>query len=323
MIIVGMMPVFNAEDWVEWAVEGVINFVDELVVVEGYMGPWWHFGSCRSQDQTIPILKRLSAKYDRITLTNSQSRYHVLAGRASTYNHVIRTSRLFNQADWCFISDSDEFYTSEQLTQIHKCLKHTDYNIVTVTARMFFFNFRYYIEQSLNRFIRVTPGLFFKPGQVPHYQNGQPYASGETILQNDPMFHYSFVRRTELEIQRRIMEYCANQRDRRIFEWIDKVYLTWTPENAEAIYAINETITGNRGINFVPPAKPLNKYEGPHPAVLDEHPFRHLDDVRNLSNFGPNERSALSALAWHHHWQHQIKRVWESVRRSLQTVAKQ
>ncbi len=287
MVIVGVMPVYEEADWVRWAVEGIIDFVDELVIAEGYQGPTWHFEGCRSKDGTINIIKELAKKYDKITLTECQPRVHVLNGKAATHNHALRVSKLIKKADWYMICDADEFYSGKQKEAIREVLETTMQDAFEVDARCFFYNFKNFIYVSLNRFFRVTEGMFFKPGQFPHYANGQEYQcnASEILLKDGPMFHYSFTKRPCCEIKRRVMEYCAVQRYRWVFDWIDQVYLQWTQENAEEIYELNRRrFNGQGGILFngACDAQKLQVYEGKHPKVMDDHPYRHIEDIRKI-----------------------------------------
>lgn len=327
MRIVGIMPVYNEIDWIESAIEGIIDFVDELVIAEGYMGPSWHFGSCRSTDGTIESVNKAAEKYDKITLVQSSPGRHVLKGRAATYNHALQKSKLLPHADWIMICDADEFYTEQQKSELRRLLLSTSRDAIAVSAYMFFFGFENYLRQTLVRFFRVTPGMYFRPGQYPFYSDGRPYYDDINnpplmTLAQDPMFHYSFVKRTSSEIRRRIMEYCAAQRDRRIFDWIDEVYLAWRPENAEDIYSLNRRRFGGTGILFVTNngSEILERYSGPHPAITDSHPFRHVRDVRSVeSKSGPASRQ----IRFRHHVAHYGIRIlqWISgIYRSLKSA---
>lgn len=287
MKIVGMMPVYEEADWVEWAVEGIIDFVDELVIAEGYQGPKWHFGTCRSKDGTIDIINKLAKKYNKITVTQSHPGRHVLKGRAATYNHMLKVSKLMKEANWCMICDADEFYSEDQKKIIKRTLETTSNDAFEFSARFFFYNFKYFYVMTLPRLFRVTKGMFFLPGQVPFYREGRPYYSDtnplQLLLADNPMFHYSFVRKPSHEIRRRIIEYCAAQRYSYVLDWIDQVFLKWTPEKAEEIYQLNaEKFRGKGGIIFDGncEAQKLRIYEGEHPNILDAHPFRYIDDIR-------------------------------------------
>ena len=308
MNIVGIMPVYEEADWIEWAVEGIIDFVDELIIAEGYQGPAWHFGTCRSQDGTIAIIERLAEKYDKITLAQCQSRRHVLSGKAATHNHVLRISKRIKDADWYMICDADEFYSQKQKRTIRDTLATSAQDAFCVNSRYFFYNFKYFINMPLGRFFRVTPGMFFMPGQFPFYANKQPYFPDgielPMLLKGDPMFHYSFTKRPICEIKRRLMEYCAVQRFRYVFDWIDQVYLQWTEESAEKIYAWNrDHFNGKGGIFFegCHGAQQLQIYNGEHPEVLDRHPYRHIEDIRKL--YHP-PKPAHGYILFRHHFAH-------------------
>lgn len=306
MKIVGIMPVYEEADWVEWAVEGIIDFVDELIIAEGYQGPAWHFGTCRSQDGTIDIINRLAEKYDKIILTQCQSRRHVLSGKAATHNHALKISRKIREADWYMICDADEFYSDEQKAALRKELGSADRDSLHVNSRYFFYNFKHFIYMPLGRFFRVTEGMFFKPGQFPHYADGRPYESAPSylLLKDAPMFHYSFVKRPAAEIKRRIMEYCAVQRYKWVFDWIDQVYMQWSEKRAEEIYELNRIrFNGQGGIFFdgAHEAQRLQVYNGEHPGLLDDHPYRQIEDIRKIY---PTSGPAAEYITMRHRLSH-------------------
>ncbi len=323
MVIVGMMPVYEEADWVKYAVEGIIDFVDELVIAEGYQGPAWHFGSCRSKDGTIDILEKLARKYDKITLTQCQPRGHVLRGKAATHNHVLKVSKRIKDADWYMICDADEFYTEKQKESLLRDLVNTEFDLNLVNAMMFFYNFKFFISQSLGRFIRVIDGMFFKPGQFPYYANGKPYNDNSSkdstkLLSNAPMYHYSFVKRPSQEIKRRIMEYCATQRERYVFDWIEQVFLRWSPENSEEIYSLNKKLFNGDGIFFdgAGDNQKLKEYKGEHPENLDSHPFRNLDDVRKVEEL---PRRPIEYVQAKHHIAYKAVRFVQSIKGMLRS----
>ncbi len=324
MVIVGIMPVYEEVDWVEWAVEGIIDFVDELIIAEGYQGPAWHFGTCRSQDGTIEIIEKLAKKYDKITLTQCQSRRHVLNGKAASHNHALAISKRIKDADWYMICDCDEFYSDRQKITIREALETAAQDAFKVNARYFFYNFKYFIYMHLSRFFRVTEGMFFRPGQYPFYANSKAYyeeSPAVLLLEDDPMFHYSLTKRPCCEINRRLMEYCAVQRNRWVFDWIDQVYLQWTPERAEEIYELNrKRFNGQGGIFFggCHDAQRLQIYEGEHPGVLDNHPYRHIEDIRQIH--WP-AKPAYKYITMRHRASHYGLRFGRSVKSVIRKVA--
>lgn len=325
MIIVGVMPVYEEADWIEWAVEGIIDFVDELVIAEGYQGPAWHFGTCRSKDGTIDIIKKLAKKHDKITLTKCQPCAHVLRGKAATHNHVLKMSRLINKADWYMICDADEFYSDRQKETVRKALENTTNDAFSLNARYFFYNFEYFIYMyRLVRIFRVTDGMYFKPGQFPYYADGRPYYDdtnpSELILEDDPMFHYSFVKKPSSEIKRRIMEYCAAQRYKFVFDWIEQVYLKWSRENAEEIYELNARLFNGQGGIFFDghhDAQRLRVYKGEHPRIMNNHPFRHIKDIREIEELPSKVRQTIGIQ---HHVAHYLVRFFQKVNSVLRTI---
>jgi len=290
--IVGMLPVYEEADWVEWAVEGIIDFVDFLVIAEGYQGPPYHFRGNRSRDGTLDILRKLKSRYPgKIKFIKCAWGWHVNHGKARTHNRVLNTIAkcgLLEENNWYFLVDSDEFYTKEQLSEIRKVIENTDKDLLIVHDRMFVYNFYYFIPATHGRLIRITKDMFFKPAQFPCYSNGTTYASQTEkvgyVLEDEPMFHYSFVRPNERMIKRIKMEFLARMYKPEVFNWFNKVYMKWSEENAEEIYRLNEEITGNTGFLFAGRSSKLQEYTGIHPEFLDDHPYRRINDLRESQN---------------------------------------
>ena len=292
MKIIGIMPVYEDADWLEWAVKGIIDFVDLLVISEGHMGPPYHFWGNRSRDDTLIVLRKLQAYYkDKIVVINNCSTWlrHWHSGEARTYNKVLKLLKnkgLLLEGNWLFTVDSDEFYTNRQLCTIRNTLESTHKDFYNVHSRMFVYNFKYFFPTTHGRLIRITDGMFFKPGHVPCYPDGSMYISlgAGYLLEDEPMFHYSFVRPNERMLKRIKMEFLARMYKPEVFNWFNKVYMKWSEENAEEIYRLNEEITGNTGFLFAGRSSKLQEYTGIHPEFLDDHPYRRINDLRESQN---------------------------------------
>ena len=284
MKIVGVMPVYEETDWVEYAVKGVIDFVDELIITEGYTGALWHFWRNRSSDGTLEILEKLEKRYDKVKVLKSPWHLTKERGKAWSYNRMVKASIYNEPGNWIFIVDADEFYTNEQLGKIRATLEKTDKDVISVHARMFIYNFKYFIPVVHARLIRITEGMIFKPSQNPYYKNGDSYSRwpdrAADILKSDPMFHYSFVKPPIRMNKRLEMEVQGGRRNPCVLTWFDEVFMKWSEKTADEIYRKNIEITGNSGILFAGPDLQIQSYNGSHPAVLDNHPLRGIDDVR-------------------------------------------
>lgn len=186
--------------------------------------------------------------------------------------------------DWYFLCDADEFYTNSQKKSLKKTLANTKKDYIKIHDRMFAYNFQYYRDGIHGRFYRFKKGMRFAwYGQQPLYKNGNYYKneSNTEALKDNPMFHYSFVKITDREMKRRKMEVKGGRRTKDIYRWIEKIYLKWTEEKAENIYRKNKKLFGTYGW-FYKENKTLKKYTGPHPKILDNHPYRHVKDMRNV-----------------------------------------
>ncbi|MAG44568.1 hypothetical protein CL633_01635 [bacterium] len=290
MKIIGILPVYEEADWIEYAVKNIIDFVDILIIAEGYQGPFWHFWGNRSKDGTLKILDKLVKKYPaKIKKIKCAWGLHVNRGKCRTHNRalaLIKKLGFFQQDNWYFLVDSDEFYTKESLKEIKKTIIKTDKDFFYVHDRMFFYNFKYFISATHGRLFRLTNGLHFKPAQWPCYANGTPYVSHPEkvgyLLKGEPMFHYCFIRSTRRILKKIQMEFLSGAYKSLVFVWLDEIFLNWTENKAEEIYKKNQKITNIFGILYGGEPLKLEKYNDSHPEALDDHPYRHIKDIRKV-----------------------------------------
>jgi len=287
MKVFGFLPVYEDADWLDYTIRNLLEFVDYLIISEGYHGPPWHFNGNRSKDGTIEIINRYG-NHPKIYVFKSSWSISMNLGKALCLKKALRIAKKkgINAGDWYFLCDVDEFYTKEQKKELKKILKATQKDYLRVHNRMFIYNFVYYIDGIHGRFYRYKEGMKFGfYGQHPCYKDGIEYVNCKekigSVLEDDPMFHYSFVRKTSREWKRRIMEVKGRRRTKGIYAWINKSYLKWDEKNAEKIYEQNKVLFGKYGW-FSNDGRIIKKYTGLHPEILMNHPYRHIQDIRKL-----------------------------------------
>ena len=66
MKLVGYMATYNEEEYIRYAIESTVEYLDKLIIIEGRWGE--SSGSNRSSDKTIEIIESLAKKYKNILL---------------------------------------------------------------------------------------------------------------------------------------------------------------------------------------------------------------------------------------------------------------
>jgi hypothetical protein len=100
--IVGIVLVKNEEFFVTWALMNVMDFCDEIIVLDNY-----------SSDRTFPLLSRLAEAFPKVRLqqvTNPKQTNHFLTPYGGTNT-------------WVFGIDGDEVYDPQGLARLRKRLR--------------------------------------------------------------------------------------------------------------------------------------------------------------------------------------------------------
>jgi hypothetical protein len=77
------------------------------------------------------------------------------------------------------------------------------------------------------------------------------------------------------------MEVKGGSRTEEIYEWYYQIYLRWNEKNKKQMYSLNRSISGGKGW-FFNDDRVIQKYTGPHPKILDSHPYRRIKDIRRV-----------------------------------------
>ncbi|MBD3209149.1 glycosyltransferase family 2 protein [Candidatus Woesearchaeota archaeon] len=278
------MPIYEDADWADYAIKAHLEHVDHLIIGEGYHGPIWHFWTNRSKDGTRNIIKRYK-DHPKVTLMRNVAGPRVEIGKGLSFKKILSKFKRMGirEGDWIMLCDVDEFYTEEQMKKIRRIMRTTKKDMIRLKARIFVYDFTHYIDGYSKRLWRYTKGMKFHfYNQYALYANGSRYQKSEHIaLEKDPMFHYSFIRTNEREYLTRLMEVKGGSRSKESLDWYDHIYYKWNEKNADKLYKENERNTGVYGW-WPGSERVIKKYRGRHPKILDNHPYRHVPDMRNI-----------------------------------------
>lgn len=194
MKITAQMIVKNEENFVWYAVNSVISYVDEILI--------WDQGSC---DKTIEIIK---------TINNPK----IIFKKASESVHILRQKMLEEtNGDWIFILDGDEIWYESGIKHLVSSIQN-NFDCVVVPNLMLIGDIFHYQEKAAGKYkiggkvghyniraIRKTEGLHIE-GIYPN----EAYVTKERIKVQDldkdrilfldePYLHASFLKRSPKE----------------------------------------------------------------------------------------------------------------------------
>jgi len=269
MVVYGIMPVYNGMRWLPIAIPHWLDHVDELIIVEGYQGPPHHNGGVRSRDGSQHYISEYARTHERVHAIRGRWNIHHDVGKAMTMRKAlgyIRAHLPISEGDWIYICDVDEFYTPQQWSTITTHMKTAV--CIGVHSRMFAYGPRWYINGQHIRGYHYTDSISFPLfGQMMHVEGRCPPVTW--VLEDDPMFHYSWVCSPLEEYQRRRAEISTGRRDRRMYTWIREVFAQWTPSTSTTHYRRTEQLFGSYGW-FPHTHQPLQQYTKSHPRPIRE-----------------------------------------------------
>ncbi len=269
MKIIGLMLTWNNLEFFKCALKQALEFCDEVIVVEGCHSK--HYpkhstdGTCE-YIETIRNLPKLKVKdFD-------------FKGRYDAVQRAIRletskTSKFYKEGNWIFHWDDDVFFFRHDLQKMRRIMEQTDYDSLSIQTRHFFYNFKFNIKQNDSGWLfRIVEGAVLKGISRHCYGNGMPYNTVQ--LKKDIIaFHYGHVKRPERMKARWVMsvEKGTKISKTRFEKWMG---ISW--DNDEDIHKSKEMI------HKILDGGEFNVYNGVHPEALDNHPWRYIDDVREV-----------------------------------------
>lgn len=285
MKILGLVLTWNNFEFFKCALKQALDFCDEVVLIEGCHSRNY---PRHSTDGTVEYLKSFSHSKLKILepdweeLTKKHREYWKI--QCAIFNLAIKSFSIWNHGAWIMGWPDDQFYFDKDLKKIRNILEKTDSDRVWFSCRKFIYNFRFNVLQYSSRqkgameINRLTPGCYYTPIHHLHYKNGRRYVQvnkgGRIPI---TMFHYSSVKKIERMNARCHMTLETPRRYTLSAGWFEKwMSVKWI--NDEDIFKYKDTLA------FILSTDPerINIYKGRHPEVLDDHPWRNINDVRKI-----------------------------------------
>lgn len=153
---VGVMNVYNEEDFVEYSIRSVINSLDKLIVIYGWFAETKRGTKDVSTlgDNTFEILEELKDEFgDKIHIVHSSGR-----------DQLSTRSLVFDQATYCgfedywlWIIDGDEVYSAHDLFKLNTILLETKAEAIKINSLTFVNDFTHYVGIAFPRLFRIRP----------------------------------------------------------------------------------------------------------------------------------------------------------------------
>lgn len=263
MKIGGIIAVYNEVDYLPYALKQAQEFCDVVFVTEGC-----HSDNhpTRSTDGTIEYL-------------DSQGIDFYMAENGEGWQYDLYQCGIWNMTmekiidagcDWFRFWDVDMFWSDDDLIEIKKKMDTTLDDCLIFPERRFIFNWRFNTKDITGRFYRVTDGMYLTPISNLHKKDGTPYLMDADMV-NATCFHYTAAKKLDRMKFRYAISGEKGTPDiprlwnaYRHFEWS-------TRDDVESQIPLLEELSG--GVDF-------NIYDGEHPEVLKNHPYREMEDIR-------------------------------------------
>lgn len=271
MKILGVILTYNNLEFFKCALEQALDFCDELILIEG-----GHLQNRpkRSTDGTVEYIQTISNP--KLVIIDDWE----YKGRNDDVQCYLREnyanqSPLWEPGNWICQWDDDIAFFNDDLPIIKQVMKKTKRDLIRFKERMFIYNFRFNLYKNsvgAYHFDKITEGCYYTPMWKMHYKNGSFYRDKKyEYLKKIDYFHYSFVRKPE---RLKIRLECSYEKGyKNSFERYNK-FMSVKWEEDEDIFKsqdIIEDLTNYWGFNI---------YNGPHPKIMDGHPWRYVKDTR-------------------------------------------
>jgi len=277
MKIIGMMLTWNNFEFFRCALNQALEFCDEVIVVEGNHMVTKEYPK-HSIDYTCEQIESMRG-HPKLTIIDDWN----FTGLNNKIQWAIRStytkeSPLWKPGNWIIQWDDDMFFFDDDLKKIKEILKNTDHDTLLFRERRFAFNFRFNLLAEKNDLFghnmqKIKEGCYYMPNWKLHYETGELYSDVLNVPEIT-YFHYPYVKPTkrmkhrwDISVQK---GETYNSRTKNMW---DK--FSWKKD--EDIFQKERefrTIIGGKG--------KLNIYNSKHPQALSYHPWRFINDVREV-----------------------------------------
>ena len=258
----GFLQIYNEVNWAEYAVDQAMTICDKLLIIEGSQFVTFPDISERSNDGTLDIISDKLKQYGGqiICLNTTRKHKNYRCNQCDNFNQALT---FCDVGDYFIQLDADEFYFDKCITEMNKLMREEEVDLIKVLDCEFAFSFKWQLGREHKRrksvAIKKTEKLYFTPTH-------NCVNSGKNIIITFGIgcHHYDWVKPPE----RMLIRMRTSGMYGGMVEWFKETYLKMKLEDGKTYQSYHG--------NFA-----LHRYDGSHPSVLDNHPWRKINDVRD------------------------------------------
>lgn len=258
----GYLQVYNEVSWIGFAIDQAMTLCDELLMCEGSQFLAYSDIPERSDDGTLDIIADKKRKYSGRIKVMDTVRVHDNYRRNQCANFNIALNHC-KVGDYFIPLDADIYYMNDCISWMNNLMTQKDVDVLYLKGRTFTYSFYWEMKIHSDCFhsviYRKTPKFRFVPTH-------RGINTGERIIKDEEylMFHYTWVKpRERVKIRLR-----TSKRYREMEKWFNQ---SW--DNIELIDGKSYKCWANMTLT-------LKRYNGKHPEILDNHPWRYVEDIR-------------------------------------------
>ena len=199
------------EKMFELNIQNMIDYVDEIIIIEGATTEIKTDTNGRSNDGTIELLKKLGKKYDKVKIVIGD-------GHWKDKIEMCNAASKIATGDYIWQLDSDEFYIQDDIKTIKKILIEKKPDAIYFYANHFIGGFNYYLDESAkrwgnnipwcrifrhipnnSRWIEHRPPTYLTDGKV--MNKGYVINRDEMLSYDIKMYHYSYVQKSQIDFK--------------------------------------------------------------------------------------------------------------------------
>jgi len=259
----GFLQAYNEVNWIGYAIDQAVKLCDRVMVVEG--AQYVNFPDIpeRSNDGTIDIISDKTHQYPNVLQAINTIRAHnnYRINQCRNLNYCLS---LCKKGDYFIILDADEFYMDACVSEMSNLMRENKVEIIYIKNNSLSFSFKWLMDfgaaSSVGIVIKKVDGFNFAPTSR-RINAGKRTAS----IGGFNRFHYTWLKpKARLLIRMRTsMQY------RGMVSWFEDAWRNMRLEDGVVYKSYNKEFT-------------LHRYDGEHPEVLNNHPWRHIEDIRSL-----------------------------------------
>lgn len=263
---VGFLQVYDEVNWIKHSLKMAMKYCDKLVIIEGSQFANFKDIPVQSTDGTLEIIKEWVAEYPKEIelLTTIRKSQNYRENQAANFNLALKRCKI---GDYFLPFDADDFYFDEYIKNIIEITDDGKIDFLKASGPNFAFSFNWQFIQ--NEIVYYLPQVLFKKTKKLKFRpTHKPINHGENIVLDESgkwLNHYKWVKPTS----RMLLRHKTSGFFNGMLKWFNKNWNTIE-------------LRDNNRVNYYGGYFILKKYDGPHPRVLSDHPWRNIEDVRQL-----------------------------------------